>query len=348
MPCALIPQEHPFALVLFGCQYFGSSPSPDREKSIRVFDAILKQSAAHTETLEHDLSPQHLGSSRVWMSYWKSPDDYRDWWNSAAVTQFWSALQDDAGFWREKLTLHSARSMFATNKHVQNGYSHLGSLAPISKDKAGYWGSYRDRLEEATPQNRLESSLQSVADPKALTGSVRQGRVVMNSFPENLCLAVEGQDYSNMQSAEREYWKENFDQLARRWVSHATNAGPKAGVVSARHCFAAQSGKFDEDATDAAGGEWAPAFNFNRQVEIFYFLDLSHFERIGKTVKVHIDLRNKFMKSCSPGGPMEKNNMLLWVELSVVKAQDIEAEYIGCYDGTGFMAYDDVPAFQSH
>lgn len=40
--------------------------------------------------------------------------------------------------------------------------------------------------------------------------------------------------------------------------------------------------------------------------------------------------------------------MLFWVELSIIKAQDIEAEYTYCYNETGFMAYDNMPAFESH
>lgn len=35
----------------------------------------------------------------------------------------------------------------------------------------------------------------------------------------------------------------------------------------------------------------------------------------------------------------------MWVEQGVLKSKDIEAEYIGCYDGTGFMAFEGKPGF---
>lgn len=36
---------------------------------------------------------------------------------------------------------------------------------------------------------------------------------------------------------------------------------------------------------------------------------------------------------------------LMWVEQGVLKSQEIEAEYIGCYEGTGFMAFEGKPGF---
>ncbi len=39
--------------------------------------------------------------------------------------------------------------------------------------------------------------------------------------------------------------------------------------------------------------------------------------------------------------------LLLWVETSVVKKGEIECEYVGCLETTGFMAYDNNDAFKS-
>ncbi|KAF4546960.1 Hypothetical protein D9617_85g015880 [Elsinoe fawcettii] len=347
MPCVQIPQACPFVLVLFGCQYFGNLPKPETQEVINAFDSLLQRSKAHVEALEQDLSPEELGSSRVWMSYWGSPDDYQEWWNSSEVRHFWQNLRDDAGFWREKMVLHRGRSMFSTNKNVRSGLAHLGTLEPLTQGTSGYWGSYRKRLEEATSQNRLDSPLKSIKRSEVLvrTRSIRKGRIVISHFPENLCLVIEGQDYSGMQSAERKFWNEQFDTLARNWVHHVVNSGPEAGVVSARHCFARSSGKLNEGNLEATDDGRSLASNYKRQVEIFFFLDLSHFEKIGKTVKTHIDLRSKFMKSYMSHGT-ETNELLLWVELSVIKAQDMEAEYIGCFDGTGFLQHMGHAAFE--
>ncbi|EOD46993.1 putative aldoxime dehydratase protein [Neofusicoccum parvum UCRNP2] len=280
------------------------------------------------------------------MSYWKSPNDYQQWWDGEKVSQFWASLPADAGFWREKLSLASTRAMFETNKNTPNGFAHAGSLVDLT-EKTGYWGAYRDRLDDATPQDRLTSPLRAVPPPTPRSARVRSGRVVIDRFPDNMCFVVEGQDHAAMGPGERDHWAENFDLLTKSWVSHVVNAGPEAGMVSARLCHAPQSGRVEGGSGGTAEDQgWAQAFDFNRKVQILYFLDMSYMERIGKSTKTHVDLRRKFMQSYAPTGPMANGDLLLWVELAVLKAQDVEAEYIGCYEGTGFMAYEEHPSFQ--
>ena len=71
-------------------------------------------------------------------------------------------------------------------------------------------------------------------------------------------------------------------------------------------------------------------------------------EKIGRSNKGHVVLRNNFLKDYCPGGKMaDIAKLLLWVETSVVKKGEIECEYVGCLEGTGFMAYDKSDAFKS-
>lgn len=340
-----VAKAHPFILSLFGCQYHGPHPDSDKTSLINNFDKLLRPFAAHVETLEEDCPNPALGALRVWMSYWKSPSEYEKWWSSPEVSEFWKSLPDNAGFWREKLALSHTRAMFETNKDTPNGYAHVGTLTSLT-EKTGYWGAYRDRLEDATPTDRLKSPLQRVPPPKVQTESIRRGRVRMSRFPDNICLVIEGQDHGAMKSEEREHWNENFDHLTKKWVTHVVKSGPDAGMVSARLCHAPQSGKVEACGDTSVEQGWAQAFDFNRKVQILYFLDLSYMERIGKSVKTHVDLRRKFMESYAPTGPMANGDLLLWVELAVLKGQDMDAEYVGCYDGTGFLAYEEYGAFQ--
>ncbi|KAL6408588.1 hypothetical protein AUP68_07530 [Ilyonectria robusta] len=57
--------------------------------------------------------------------------------------------------------------------------------------------------------------LMQCQSPGLLTDKIRAGRVRTPSFPDNICLVVEGQDYSAMPDREREYWNENFDGLTK-------------------------------------------------------------------------------------------------------------------------------------
>ncbi|KAH7058676.1 heme-containing dehydratase protein [Macrophomina phaseolina] len=340
-----VSKAHPFILSLFGCQYH--SPQPDAKKTalIQNFDRLLDRAAAHVETLEQNEPTPPVGASRVWMSYWKCPEDYQRWWSSLEVSDFWNSLPDDAGFWREKLSLPHSRVMFESNKNTHNGYSHVGALVPLT-EKTGYWGAYRDRLEDATPSDRLKSPLSKVPPAKAQMAQIRKGRVIMDSFPDNLCVVIEGQDHRAMKSEEREHWNERFDHLTKSWVTHVVGAGADAGMVSARLCYAPHSGKVEACGDVSLEQGWAQAFSFNRRVQILYFLDLSYMERIGRNVKTHVELRRKFMESYAPTGPMSNGDLLLWVELGVLKGQDMEAEYVGCYEGTGFLAYEGDAAFE--
>ena len=42
---------------------------------------------------------------------------------------------------------------------------------------------------------------------------------------------------------------------------------------------------------------------------------------------------------------MEGGKLVLWVDLGILKGHNMEAEYVGCFEGTGFLAYKDHPEF---
>lgn len=337
----------PFALVIFGCQYHGALPNPSKASLIETFDGLIKGPATHVEVMEHDDLTPIGGTSKVWMSYWKSVASYDTWWKTPEVTAFWASLPDDAGFWREKLQFPDTRVLFESNKRLSNGFSHVGSFEPLT-EKTGYWGSYRDRLEEATVDDRLSSPIESILPVRNGASTIHRGRVVIEQFPNNLCFVMEGQDLSAMTPREHKYWLDNFNELTNQWLTTATMAENDDGMVSARLCYNPFSGPITSDITDSSCGEksWPFGLGFNRRLQMLYFLDLSYMERIGRKYKSHVQLRKEFMMAYGPSGDMEGGDLLVWVDLGILKAKDMEAEYIGCYEGTGFMAYMDHPAFR--
>lgn len=76
---------------------------------------------------------------------------------------------------------------------------------------------------------------------------------------------------------------------------------------------------------------------------------MSKFERAGRAHRGHVKLRKKFMEAYCPVGKMGNGvgKITLWEETSIMKGNEIQAEYIGCRDGTGFMAYDKTDAVGS-
>ena len=328
-----------FIYSVFGLQYETSFSREESTSLLTVFNELITASAPYLDNIIQDGPGEY--TTRIWLAYWPSPEIYSSWWESAPVKDFWAALPEDAGVWREVMTVSGRRTQFGTNKEQPNGLGSIAKMVP-NTDKIFYWGCYRDRILEGSTKNRLTSPLKECPARNASLENdgthIRLGHHNMTTFPDNLCFVVEGQDHSLISDAERQHWFDNFDGLVTRWMGDLQEAGPKAGILDAKLCYSGQSGTYRE--------AHPAALNYNKKIQLFYFLDLQHMERIGRVNKGHVELRDSFMKSYCPVGPMGKDGQLtLWVETSVLKSNEIEAEYVGCVEGTGFMAYDQHNAF---
>lgn len=62
-------------------------------------------------------------------------------------------------------------------------------------------------------------------------------------------------------------------------------------------------------------------------------------EKIGRQNKGHADLRKRFLEAYGPSGQMVNGKISLRVETTVLKSCEMDCEYVGCAEGTGFMAF---------
>jgi len=342
--------DHHFTVSIFGCQYHADEPNPDKAALISRFDALIKPAALRVEELGQNDLP-----SKIWMSYWDSPQSFKAWWERPEVQEFWVTLPlDSAGFWRETVSLPATRAMYMCNKWEPTGFGNCGELIDLT-ERFGYWGSYRSRM--TAQEDKFATSLEAVPPPKAQTGEIRAGRTKITSFPDNLCVAVEGQDYSAVSGNEKKYWDDNFDALAKQWITNVMKGGPSHGLVSARACHSFGGGKVpDAGHVNGANGTshngdsgkaYFPGLDYKRQAQILFWLDLSKMERMGREDRGHVKLRREFLAAYGPGGDMFGGELMLWVDLGVLKGEEMDAEYVGCYEGTGFLAYDGHPSFKS-
>lgn len=332
-----------FVQCFFGCQHHGQVPDKERTALIESLLMLLQSSASHVDKLEQEDSRTPGFLSTIFVAYWRQEMDHQKWWRSEPVKQFWDSLPENAGFWREKLAFPASRVMAETNHPLKNGFSHVADFVPLV-EKTGYWGAYRDRIEESTSDDKLSSPLELAVPTEEHRPKIKLGRTVFEKFPDNICFVVEGQDYASMDSTEKDYWFENLEKLSDDWIMTTITTGHKDGILSARLCHDPSSGPMKP----ATAGECVPkakALTLNRRIQYFYFLDMSYMERIGRKYKTHVALRRKFMEVYGPGGPMEGGKLLLWVDLGILKANKMEAEYVGCFEGTGFLAYKDHPRF---
>ncbi|KAL4815059.1 hem-containing dehydratase protein [Aspergillus spinulosporus] len=328
-----LPANIPIVLAVFGIQRLEANSA---NLLIEAFNALFTTSAPTIEHLEQDdPTPTHL-----WLTYWPSKAAFETWWNSEPVSSFWSSLPDDAGVYREIMTVPPGRTQHGTNAAERvNGMASLGILEDVSK-KSGYWGCYYDRMADVTREKRNEIRSTAAKTPSrsssALAGDkILRGRVRLNAgdLPDHIAFVVEGQDHSLITPEERSHWFEHFDAPVKRWIMDLVAAGPEHGVLNARLCYEPAGGIYRD--TDAAPS----ALNYNRKVELFYFQDMEAMERIGRQNKGHVNLRREFMASYAPDGPMGRlpGKLCLWVEASILKGEEIEAEYVGCVKGTGLM-----------
>lgn len=336
--------DEPFVYSIFGLQYPGGEPTSEKEFMRSNFDALITAKATHIDrVIQEDSVTTQPGKTFVWLGYWKSRTEYLDWWMSQPVSHFWSSLPLDAGMWREVMMPDASRTQYGTNKADQIGLGTLGSRVSIA-DRSGYWGCYRQRMNAsisdkfATPLEKDFQPYTSIGLPQGQV-AIRSERVLLTHFPDNICFVVEGQDHSAILPEEKTYWFQNFHELVQNWVKDLMSAEPDSGILDGRLCFDTESGVLGNSTTKALG--------YNKKIQLFYFKDLRHMERIGRSNKGHVQLRDRFMSAYGPGGEMCAGKIGLWVETTVLKAGEIECEYVGCLEGTGWMAWAGRSEFQT-
>ncbi|QMW26915.1 putative phenylacetaldoxime dehydratase [Aspergillus flavus] len=334
------PLEGTFVYTLFGVQQPDDVQSPATENLIRTFSHLITGANCHLDQVTQDgiVSPG-IGKTRIWIATWKSIADFEAWWESDSVIKFWSSLPPDAGMWREFVKVPYGRSQYKATQNRQDGQGVHFAHKPTEKN--GYWGWIRDSIRELSKENRMDSPLlvPPIPERKASLKEKTLGRVTFNGFPDNLCFNLERQDLSEMTGAERGVWFDQFDQAACKWMDDLAHAAPEAGILTSRMCYDERLGTYKEGDSEF--------HKYNRKVELFYFMDLRSMERAGRSNKGHVALRNNILKTYGPGGIMsECGKVALWVQTNILKAPEIDAEYVGCVPGTGSMANQNHEAFQ--
>ncbi|TID22294.1 hypothetical protein E2P81_ATG11399 [Venturia nashicola] len=354
--------ERVFAIGVFGIQH--QVLTEEKKTTIATLYSLLRQSADRLDHLQdesHGL-PRDGPHSTTFVSYWLRSEDYKSWMDSESVRKFWNDLPDDAGVWREVMTVPKSRFMHASSQPVKSAMGHLLDLKQ-SHDE-GYWGVYRRRLAAnpdrfTDPEDKFVSPYVTkakskpdpekkiIAIPKPTSTAIRSGRIRLSKVPENLLFAREGQRQPNISQDERDTWMESIAPHARSWMEHLDTERETSGVVS----FTTHLGHEKPTMrTSSHAKNFDPSVDLEIDTEaiaetnqLVYFLDLAHFEQAGRSHRGHVQLRKNTMEIYGPGGKMsELGKAVLFVEICVLKPGDLDAEYIGCREGTGLMFLEDI------
>ncbi|RVX72745.1 hypothetical protein B0A52_04144 [Exophiala mesophila] len=357
----LDPDGLVFTYALFGVQH--DELTENKKKTILELYNLLTQSADRVDHLQDESheQPRRAPTSTTFVAYWLKSADYEKWKQTAEVQSFWANLPNDAGVWREVMTVPKSRFMFAANKYEPSGLAAMLGLKDSSDE--GYWGVYRHRLASnpdkytdpedtfttalVTATKAKENTSQTVVDlDKKSTGNVRLGRVKVTKIPDNLCFCREGQRKPHFSKEETETWLEKLGPYARSWMDHLNTARNKNGVASFTMHIAHENADPAQKKTTPIDPAEDLALESNAVAEanqLMYFLDLAHFELAGRSFKDHVKLRSNTYELYAPNGKHgEDGKLSLFVELCVLKSGDLDAEYIGCKDGTNLMFLEEI------
>ncbi|KAH7161996.1 heme-containing dehydratase protein [Dactylonectria estremocensis] len=287
-----------FIYGIFGIQHQGEEQSGRPAELISQFESLISDKI-HLDRIIHP-GKSGLGS-RIWLLYWRL-EKYAEWWASEPVKKFWESLSEDAGVWRETLTVSSNRTRNAVSRKHKYGINGLNDMEMFT-EKIGYWGCARDRIHESSPDEQFTSPLKGMPD----------SRTVITDLPDNICFLVEGQDRSLMTPVERTHWFDEFDDLVTGRMQDLGDNTKENSLLSVRMGYVPEKGKFKD----------AQPVNLahNRKIELFYWLDMKKFERISRVHRGHFKIWKKFMEDYCPVGKMDNGigKITLWQETSIMK-----------------------------
>ncbi|ESZ96230.1 hypothetical protein SBOR_3388 [Sclerotinia borealis F-4128] len=344
-------KDYVFTYGIFGVQH--EELTPGKATSISTLYKLLSSSANRVDHLQdesHGL-PRHGPKSTTFIAYWLSTSTYESWKELPPVKEFWASLPADAGVWREVMTVPKSRFTFASSQPVASA---MGTLLPLKQSNdEGYWGVYRHRLSETpdshtdpsdtftssyiTPAKAKNNETRKIIDiPSTRSSKIKLGRVCISNPPENLIFVREGQRQPHIPPAETEAWLKQINPHAQSWITHLDTERNKNGVIA----FTTHIGH-DNPAPGIMNEKFDPEAIAETN-QLAYFLDLAHFEQAGRSHKGHVQLRKTVMNLYGPGGQLEKGKAVIFAELCILKSKDLDAEYIGCAEGTGLMYLADL------
>ncbi|MEQ8661833.1 MAG: phenylacetaldoxime dehydratase family protein [Gammaproteobacteria bacterium] len=254
----------------------------------------------------------------VILAYWTDAQAARRWWQSDAVQTCWRALPctGETGYFAERMQFPAERYNYAAGTEDRHGSAAVLPLCPCTT--FGYWGAYRDRIP-ASAGDPFESPLGRV--PRSGAADTR-GRRLRVRVPDNLCYIREGQGWGNCEEEERRIWEQQMNPVIDVWVQRLADDPETTGCLMIRDC---------QELTAATGQA------LERRTQLAFLLSLGHIERAARTDPSHLAVHGTFVGMYTE--PRFTPRMHVWVEVGILKQDDLESEYVNCHPGTGLLPY---------
>ncbi len=327
-----VPEDYPGRVVdfpatmqrmvyaLFGVQ----SDDEARTRTFATTCAALARGSDGAAQLERCAYVDSAGiACTIMMGYWTDEAAYQRWWNSTAVQSWWqqccTEASGESGYWREILSPRVERFQYAAGTEDQAGSAAALALRPCAT--FGYWGAYRDRLPASSEDDFL-SPLTSVPAPHS---QQTRGRRLRVETPDNLCFIREGQGWGNCGAEELAIWKTEMEPVVGTWVEVLGRDPVATGCLSIRDC---QELDVDDGAPNA------------RRSQLAFLLSLGHIEHAARTEPAHLAVHASFIRMYTE--PRFTPQMHVWVEVHILKRDELETDYVNCHPATGLLPFFEV------
>lgn len=300
-------------MAYYGIQYRGDRP----ETASRALADLRRSADVPDGPAHHDTAIVHDPAgftNEITALYWLDAPSYARW---AAANDDWTDPARDhheVGFFVET-AMPGARdfeTIFGGRRMEGLSVASDGIGGVIAEH--GYWGSMRDRLASAQD---------SPLDPEGELTFLEDGDLVIVRPHDGICLIRSGQDWRDTVDEPRERWESQIRPVLREGMDFLTAEGNQIGCYSNR-LMQITDGEALVEKTYGHG----------------WWHSLAELEQWSKSHPTHLKIFGAF-------GQFVKHfqsaaGLRLYHEVSVLNADQLRFEYLGCHPRTGLLAARDA------
>lgn len=311
------PGVRQVVMAYFGVQWRGDAMLDKATAAMRTIAAVF---AAPDGPQHHDLAHCVDGGdyqNLIAIAYWTDPESFARWRAAPEVDAWWNSedrLREGLGYFREIVSprMEGLETLFTAQDRLEGVGAAMGSSSADSIQEHGYWGSMRDRIPL------------SQTDPVTASGALAAetaflGKRVRVRGHENAVLIRSGQDWTDASGREREVYAKEMEPALRAGMDYLRDQGVPVGCYSNRYL-------------QRRGADGKP---IEKSFGLSYWRSLADMEKWSQLHHSHCSMFASYMRLVK-----EFNSRLqlrFYHEVSVLRADEQEFEYINCHANTGLI-----------
>ena len=295
-------------MAYYGVQYRGDRPPVAEDALNELYRSVEDDGGPVHHDTAIVVDPQGYTNEIVAM-YWLDPAAYNRW---STTRPGWTAdrEREGVGFFVE-VAMPGARDFETITGSRRRMEGIAVAAESVSADVAehAYWGSMRDRLP---------SSQTSALEPSGTLTFERDGERVIVRPHDGMALIRSGQDWDDTVDEARDRWFSEIQPVLREGMNFLANEGLAAGCYSNRLMQLTDGDRLIEK---TYGHGW--------------WHSLAELEQWSKSHQTHLKIFGAF-------GQFVKHfrgaaGLRLYHEVSVLDADQLRFEYLGCHHRTGLL-----------